>query len=479
MIPLHRLATLVYNRPLLITPQAGLIISDVLQLHIEARLDGTHPDRKQSEKDPRPSAFIGDVMPSQSGQGDTPFRVTRNGQAIITIDGELVNRGEWIGADSGLVSYDGIKHQLAEAARDSRVRSIILDVNSPGGEAIGMTDAAAAVRRAASVKPVIGIANGMAASAAYGLLSGATRRIINSDGLGGSVGVLLMHLDVSRALENRGIKPTLIYAGAHKVDGNPFEKLPESVRKDLQAEVLQFYDMFVQTVAQGTGLSPDAIKATEARIYIGKDAVEAGLFDAVGTFDEVLGSPAPAMKNGSVSPQLAAMKTKENGMFTPEFKKSIGLPEAATDAEVSAEIERMRAAAARTDAAEKESKRTIAKAQVDAWEREGKISGNATERVRVLFVAASTGEKVTPEMVADMVAALPKFDTTRVSDKAGKGDAQPALTADVTLEDFGKSATNPEAAKRINMALAARQKTNPKFTRSELYRELKDGTPAR
>ncbi len=80
----------------------------------------------------------------------------------------------------------------------------------------------------------------------------------------------------------------MIYAGGHKVDGNPFEPLPEAVRADLQGEVDQIYAMFVATVARGrSNLTEDAIRATEARTCLGAEAVEVGLADDVGTFVDI------------------------------------------------------------------------------------------------------------------------------------------------------------------------------------------------
>jgi ClpP class serine protease len=91
-------------------------------------------------------------------------------------------------------------------------------------------------------------------------------------------------------LEQKGIQPTLIHAGANKVDGNPYEPLSEDARADIQAEIDQFYGLFLDHVAQGRGrrLTKTKARETEARTYIGKAAVEAGVADDVGTFEEVL-----------------------------------------------------------------------------------------------------------------------------------------------------------------------------------------------
>jgi signal peptide peptidase SppA len=302
-IPYHDSLEKVFNRPLFVTPQKAHIVGAYLLMRVDARAGGGGSSERPIEEvqayptianadgsytlhSPRSSRFIGATPRDEKGK-PAPYRV-HNGVAIITIVGSLCNRGAWIGASSGLVSYEGIMHQLSSAVADKSVKSILLDVESPGGEAIGCFEAAAAVRKAAQSKPVYGLVNGMACSAMYALLSGCTKRITTPSGISGSIGVVMLHLDFSRYLANEGVKPTFIFAGAHKVDGNMYEPLPAGVRDDLQAEVDQFYASFVATVAAGTGLSEKAIRATEARTYIGEEAVKVGLCDQVATIDEIL-----------------------------------------------------------------------------------------------------------------------------------------------------------------------------------------------
>jgi signal peptide peptidase SppA len=212
----------------------------------------------------------------------------RNGVALITVEGSLVNRGAYIGAASGLTSYEGVTAQFAAAAADPDVKTILLDLDSPGGEAGGAFELADFIHAIAQEKPVVAIVNALAASAAYAMASSASRIVTTPSGVAGSIGVVMLHLDQSRRMDQLGVTPTLIYAGGHKVDGNPFEPLPEAVRADLQAEVDQLYAMFVATVARGRpDLSEDAIRATEARTFLGAEAVGVGLADDVGAFVDI------------------------------------------------------------------------------------------------------------------------------------------------------------------------------------------------
>jgi ClpP class serine protease len=139
-------------------------------------------------------------------------------------------------------------------------------------------------------KPVLAFVNDVAASAAYGIASAASEIIVSPTSMVGSIGVVLTHFDRSGELEDRGVKPTLIHAGAHKVDGHPFGPLSDAVRADLQAEVMKIYDQFVGLVAEGRSgpMTEQAIRATEARTYLGTDAIAQGLADRVASLDEVI-----------------------------------------------------------------------------------------------------------------------------------------------------------------------------------------------
>jgi signal peptide peptidase SppA len=167
---------------------------------------------------------------------------------------------------------------------------VLLDMESPGGEAVGAFEAAAAVRRLAGIQA--GLGDGQwpgSASAAYAIASAATRIVSIPTGISGSIGVVLAHFDYSEMLTKEGIKPTFIHAGANKVDANPYQALPEKVRDRLQAEVNTFYDLFVETVAAGRpGLTDKAIRGTEAGTFMGAEALELGLIDQLGTFESVL-----------------------------------------------------------------------------------------------------------------------------------------------------------------------------------------------
>lgn len=396
MSMLVHLADRALNRPLLITPDKAQVILSVLS----GRIGVNAPDA---------SRFVGEtVSRDQDGAAvkSVPYKVS-NGVAIITVTGSLVNRGAWIGAQSGLTSYEGIGHQLKTARDDDGIKAVLLDLHSPGGEATGAFETASMVRDVAARKRTVAVVNGMAASAGYALASGANEIVTTETGISGSIGVVMLHADYSRHLASEGIDPTLIFAGAHKVDANAFEPLPADVRDCLQAEVTAFYDLFLNTVAKGRGnrLSADAARKTEARTYIGQAAVEAGVADRLGTFDSVL-----AELTRATSPR-GGRSTSHNRRTS--MGENSGAP-AAEEAGIS-RAEHEAAVQAATEAGRQEGAKAASDRLVAALGADG-VKGNAARMSAALDLAAKS-----PTMSGEDVAAF-------VSGNIPAADAQAGLS---------------------------------------------------
>ena len=284
---LLRLSDRLLNTPLLIHPAKAQIILGALSGRIG--LDAEIFFLDQTAESPEANRFTGS---SRRSDGSASMSRSADGVAIIPVLDTLVNRGAWLDSRSGLTSYEGIAAQLRAAGQDPEVRSVLLDISSPGGEAAGMAGLADMIRSVRQTKLVTAFVNDMAASAAYGIASAANEIVISPTSIVGSIGVVMLHADRSGELAAQGVKPTLIFAGNHKVDGNPFEPLSDAVRADLQASVDAHYRQFLETVAMGRGrkLTADMARATEARTFIGVDAVRHGLADRFASFDEVLAS---------------------------------------------------------------------------------------------------------------------------------------------------------------------------------------------
>jgi len=296
---LLRLSHRLLNTPLLIHPAKAEIILGALSGRIG--LDASLFETEEGLDAPDASRFVGSA---RRADGSTSMTRTADGVALIPVLDTLVNRGAWLDSRSGLTSYEGLAAQIRAAASDPEVGVILLDISSPGGEAAGMASLADLVKQVRDSKPVTAFVNDMAASAAYGIASAASEIVISPTSTVGSIGVVMLHADRSGELAAQGVKPTLIFAGSHKVDGNPFEPLSDAVRADLQASVDAHYRQFLDTVAAGRGrkLTSDMARATEARTFIGADAVRIGLADRIASFDEVLASLSESARSQTIRP---------------------------------------------------------------------------------------------------------------------------------------------------------------------------------
>jgi signal peptide peptidase SppA len=222
---------------------------------------------------------------------EKPF-VFVDGKAIIPVHGILVNRFAY--SWSFITGYNFIKNQIDAAMADPDVDGIVYDVNTYGGTVAGCketADAIYAASRKSGGKPSLAVVDSNCYSAGYMTMSGADKIVVTPSGGAGSIGVVLMHMDVSGALEKFGVKVQFITApeDGHKVDGNPYEALSAEVKADLQAEINKMYGVFVSTVVRNRpNLSAQAVRDTKARCFLADDALALGLIDAVQTPPDAL-----------------------------------------------------------------------------------------------------------------------------------------------------------------------------------------------
>lgn len=224
-----------------------------------------------------------------------------NGVGFVEVRGELVAENG-IGPASGFTGYDGVRAQVLGADNDPTVRGIVLDIDSPGGEVAGLYECCAALMARRGKKPMRAVIRGVGASAACALSICADEVTIHELGYGGSVGTIMMHVDYSQALANEGTVVTLIAAGEHKADGNPFEPLPEAVAARFKALCESANDKFIAHVAEARGIDPAAVRAQQAQVFQGEEAVQAGLADKVMSWADSIAEFTAAVNGGGSGP---------------------------------------------------------------------------------------------------------------------------------------------------------------------------------
>ena len=258
----------------------GLSNGPLLASNISAHLGDSNDMRERMSKEHfrnTLSAYGG----SASGGDGKPFPYNGKGTAIIPVHGVLINRFNY--ALPYVTGYNAVRSMLNAAISDPDVQQIVLDLNTPGGQAAGAFELAADIRAAREIKPIRAMVDNMAFSAGYAIASAATDITMSPSAEAGSIGVVSMHINIGPALKDMGVEVSFIHAGKHKVDGNPYEALSDDVRANIQADVDRIYGVFVKAVEAGRRkkMTEAQARATEAQCYGSEDCVALGLADAI------------------------------------------------------------------------------------------------------------------------------------------------------------------------------------------------------
>ena len=240
-----------------------------------------------------------DVM--QSVQADRAVREARRqastamssgGIAILPLYGVVTQRGNMVEDVSGpgSVSTQQFASALRQALADDTVSQILIDIDSPGGSVYGVAELADEITSARSQKPVVAVANSLAASAAYWIGSAASEFYVTPGGEVGSIGVWQAHFDYSQALAAEGVMPTLISAGKYKTEGNPYAPLDEEAHGFMQSRVDDYYGAFTKGVARGRGVPIAQVRDAmgQGRVLGADAALAQNMVDGVATFEDVV-----------------------------------------------------------------------------------------------------------------------------------------------------------------------------------------------
>lgn len=272
----NRIARDVFGRPWAILPSRMEAIVEVIELRAAGlRLS-------QDEIRERVAAAMSAAGPRGGAQG---------GQiAVIPVYGVLSHRMNLMSDMSGGTSVQQLTGSFRQAMADPSVSGIVFDVDSPGGSVEGIPELAAEMRAARGQKPMLAVSNSLMASAAYWLAAQADEIMVTPSSLTGSVGVLMAHEDYSAANEADGVTITYVYAGDHKVEGNPNAPLDDEARAYMQGLVDDVYGMFVADIAKGRGVAASAVRADfgKGRVMMPAEAVKAGMADRIGTLDDAV-----------------------------------------------------------------------------------------------------------------------------------------------------------------------------------------------
>jgi len=269
-----RASSLLFNQPLLVAP-------DMLDLGVRWANQAMNLNIINLGGNGSAKMFTGDDDAGEQQQQAEQRRSTiaSTGIEVVPVHGVLVSRGSHLNACETMTSYEGLRQQLRQAVADPMVERVVLDIDSPGGAAVGAFELAADIRALSLIKPITGIVNFMAYSGGYLIGSACSELVVSQTSGVGSIGVIASHMDRSKQEESMGVKVTTVYAGAHKNDLSPHEPLTDQSLKFLQDLVQESYQLFLSAVAEYRGMSIEAVRATEAGLYRGQAGIAAGLAD--------------------------------------------------------------------------------------------------------------------------------------------------------------------------------------------------------
>ncbi len=252
-----------------------------------------------------------------------------NKVAVLPLYGVMMQRVGMMAEMSGATSTEKFKRAFLEQVNNPQIKTIILDVDTPGGSVYGVDELATIIRDASAKKQVVAVANSLIASAGYYAVSGVSEIVASPSSEIGSIGVLAVHYDYSTQDEIEGITPTLIKAGKYKAEGHPDFPLGDDARQHIQEDVDRYYTMFVNAVAKGRGVSASTVRSGfgEGRVVGAQEAVRLGMADRVATLDETiarfLGGGRPAKRGASAETIILPIGASEDA---GEEEQPVGAP---------------------------------------------------------------------------------------------------------------------------------------------------------
>ncbi len=447
------------GRPALIAPQyassshgletsevtSGKLIGDIRELAAVVTGDAAHKAWGERRGE-LASQYGGDYDDAER----KPFAFS-NGKAIIPIHGILLNRFSW--SWSFATGYNFIRNQIAAAMADEDVDGLIYDVNSYGGLVAGCSETSDIIWQNNAKnggKPSIALVDANCFSAAYMLACSADRISLTPTGQAGSIGVVIMHMDVSKMMSDIGIEITFIHAGADKTLGNPYEPLSKSDKQRMQQVVDTYYGSFVATVARGRSMDPQAIRDTEAGCFLSNEALELGLIDAVQPTEDAIESffngDDPEVPDEVDTDEETDQdeddldddddNTRGNKMAAP------GMPK--TEAELKKTME----TAAATQQAEADAKQATA---VEAAKQEAM----ATERARIKGITQHAEAANRPKLAAKLA-----HDTSMGVEEAGAILAAAAVETAPTPEPAAQTGTQQAGQSQFDKAMGESKQPN-------------------
>lgn len=358
---------------------------------------------------------------------------------VIKISGSLIPGEAGFLRYFGITGYGDIKAAVLEGIADKGAKSLMVYSDSGGGSVAGVEDAEAFIRSASMVKPMNAFSE-FSASAAYWLTSAAGHITAASTSINGSLGVISVVTEYSKAFEKEGITKTVMRAGRYKALGNPYEPLSEDGKAEIQAKLDDLYQLFMGTVARNRGTT--AIIADQVmgqgREFLGKRGLDAGLVDAIGDLEDALAyakanrtlaARKPANFGASATASVAQASAMNDNAATsnPTGTTMILTPEQLAAVAAGASVEEVTGKAATPTPEEQAAADAAAQAEAQAVADATAAAAESSAEVDALKAQLAEAQAATDAAVAETQALAAKLEAT----EANLAAVTPVLQASV------------------------------------------------
>ncbi|MBF0318112.1 MAG: signal peptide peptidase SppA [Nitrospirae bacterium] len=216
--------------------------------------------------------------------------------AVISLILALLTSRVTIGDKIALIKVEGIILNSADTVKeikkyrdDPSIKAIVLSVDSPGGAVVPSAEIYDEVRKTVKKKKVVVSMGSLAASGGYYISSPASKIIANQATITGSIGVIMETVNLGSLMEKIGVKSEVIKSGQYKDLASLYRGIGKEERMILQGVLDDIHGQFIEAVAEGRRMPFERVRGmADGRIFTGKQALELGLIDKLGTLQDAI-----------------------------------------------------------------------------------------------------------------------------------------------------------------------------------------------
>ncbi|MCF7903339.1 MAG: signal peptide peptidase SppA, partial [Candidatus Marinimicrobia bacterium] len=195
---------------------------------------------------------------------------------VLPLKGMIVESQPWI-------------EKLDDFVENRRIGAILIDIDSPGGAVTPSYEMYMALKKAGerTEKPIVVSMGSLAASGGYMIALGGDTIIANPTSVTGSIGVIMNFPDFTELMDDLGVRMNVVKTGPFKDSGSPYRHMTDQDVDYYEGVIGDVFSQFKEIVARERDLSmPEVETLADGRVFSGRQALDEGLVDALGTFHD-------------------------------------------------------------------------------------------------------------------------------------------------------------------------------------------------